>query len=125
MRNALRADALSGLTSTPKELPPKWFYDDRGSRLFDEITRLPEYYPTRREREILVARATEIAAISKADTLIELGSGTSEKTRILLQHLADAGTLRRFIPFDVSEGTLREAAAAILSEYEGVEVDAV
>jgi L-histidine N-alpha-methyltransferase len=125
MRDALRADALAGLTSTPKELPPKWFYDDRGSELFDDITRLPEYYPTRREREILVARADEIAQRSHADTLIELGSGTSEKTRILLHHLHDAGTLRRFVPFDVSEATLRESAAAILSEYEGIEVDAV
>src|SRR4051812_24787178 len=125
MREALRADARAGLTRMPKELPPKWFYDDRGSQLFDEITRLPEYYPTRREREILVARAGEIAVLSKADTLIELGSGTSEKTRILLQHLADAGTLRRFVPFDVSEATLREAAAAILSDYAGIEVEAV
>jgi L-histidine N-alpha-methyltransferase len=125
MRDALRADALIGLTSTPKELPPKWFYDDRGSELFDEITRLPEYYPTRREREILVARADEIAERSRADTLIELGSGTSEKTRILLHHLARAGTLRRFVPFDVSEATLRDAATAILSEYEGIEVEAV
>ena len=125
MKQALRTDALNGLTSTPKELPPKWFYDDRGSELFDEITRLPEYYPTRREREILVARAAEIARVSRADTLIELGSGTSEKTRILLHHLADAGTLRRFVPFDVSEATLRDAAAAILSEYEDIEVEAV
>jgi L-histidine N-alpha-methyltransferase len=125
MRDALRADALAGLTTTPKELPPKWFYDERGSELFDEITRLPEYYPTRREREILVARAGEIAARSRADTLIELGSGTSEKTRILLGHLAGAGTLRRFVPFDVSEATLRDAAAAILRDYEGIEVEAV
>src|SRR5689334_6672974 len=88
MREALRTDARTGLTSTPKELPPKWFYDDRGSELFDAITRLPEYYPTRREREILLAHAGDIATLSEADTLIELGSGTSEKTRILLQHLA-------------------------------------
>ena len=125
MRDALLTDALAGLTSVPKELPPKWFYDDRGSRLFDEITRLPEYYPTRREKQILVARAGAIATESKADTLIELGSGTSEKTRILLQHLADAGTLQRFVPFDVSEATLREAAAAILSDYPGIDVEAV
>src|SRR5438132_10985035 len=112
MAAALRDDASRGLAARPKELPPKWCYDDRGSQLFDEITRLPEYYPTRREKEILVARASEIATESKADTLIELGSGTSEKTRILLEHLADAGTLQRFVPFDVSEATLREAAAA-------------
>src|SRR3989440_2726004 len=98
----LRDDVRRGLTSTPKELPPKWFYDEVGSRLFDEITRLPEYYPTRREREILVAHAADIARLSRATTLVELGSGTSEKTRLLLDELARAGTLERFVPFDVS-----------------------
>jgi L-histidine N-alpha-methyltransferase len=122
---ALRADARSGLTSTPKELPPKYFYDERGSQLFDEITRLPEYYPTRRERAILTARAGEIAALSGAGTLVELGSGTSEKTRLLLDALAGAGTLRRFAPFDVSESTLRAAADAILTEYPGIDVAGV
>src|SRR5437899_7631425 len=92
---ALRADVYNGLTATPKELPPKYFYDERGSQLFDEITRLPEYYPTRRERSILQARAGEIAALTGADTLVELGSGTSEKTRLLLDGLRDAGTLQR------------------------------
>src|SRR5437588_5694572 len=121
----LRADVEHGLTSTPKTLPPKWFYDDRGSQLFDEITRLPEYYPTRREREILAARAGEIAAVTGADTLVELGSGTSEKTRLLLDGLRDAGTLRRFAPFDVSEATLRAAAEAILAEYPGIDVAGV
>jgi L-histidine Nalpha-methyltransferase len=122
---ALREDVARGLTSTPKELPPKWFYDERGSQLFDEITRLPEYYPTRREREILLNRADEIAAITRADALVELGSGTSEKTRILLDALARAGTLRRFVPFDVSEECLREAAASIDELHPGVEVHAV
>src|SRR5689334_2467401 len=87
LRAALRADAERGLRSTPKDIPPKWFYDRRGSQLFDDITRLPEYYPTRRERAILEARATEIARITRADTLVELGSGTSDKTRILLDAL--------------------------------------
>ena len=86
---ALRADVARGLTSSPKELPPKWFYDERGSQLFDEITRLEEYYPTRREREILEARADDVAATG-ADTLVELGSGTSEKTRLLLDAMAKA-----------------------------------
>src|SRR2546425_11696380 len=81
---ALRNDVRRALTSTPKELPPKWFYDDRGSMLFDEITRIPEYYPARREREMLQARAADIAEITGADTLVELGSGTSEKTTLLL-----------------------------------------
>ncbi|HYV59269.1 MAG TPA: L-histidine N(alpha)-methyltransferase [Acidimicrobiia bacterium] len=122
---ALRADARAGLTATPKVLPPKWFYDEEGCRLFDEITRLPEYYPTRAERSILAARAGDIAARTSADTLVELGSGTSEKTRLLLDALSTHGTLRRFVPFDVSEPTLRDAAAAIELEYPGVDVHAV
>src|SRR5438067_4058947 len=103
---ALRRDVLVGLRQTPKSLPPKWFYDERGSDLFDEITRLPEYYPTRREREILLAHAPDIAGAARFDTLIELGSGTSEKTRVLLRALAGAGALRTFAPFDVSATTL-------------------
>ncbi len=122
--DALAADVHAGLTRSPKELPPKWFYDDRGSQLFDEITRLSEYYPTRAERSILTARAAEIADVTGADTLVELGSGTSEKTRLLLGALAEAGTLRRFVPFDVSEATLRTAAQAVSEEY-GVTVHAV
>ncbi len=121
---ALAADVRAGLAASPKELPPKWFYDDQGSELFDAITRLPEYYPTRAERSVLTERAAEIATVTRADTLVELGSGTSEKTRLLLDALRDAGTLRRFAPFDVSEATLRDAAAAIAAEY-GVPVHAV
>ena len=124
LARALSSDVRAGLTATPKALPPKWFYDDRGSELFDEITRLPEYYPTRAERAILDAHADEIAARSGADTLIELGSGTSEKTRVLLDALQRAGTLARFVPFDVSEATLRNAARAVADEY-GVTVHAV
>ncbi len=122
---ALRADARRGLTSTPKDLPPKWFYDDRGSELFDEITRLPEYYPTRTERSILLAHADDVVTASGADTLVELGSGTSEKTRILLDAFHGRGRLRTFVPFDVSEATLRDAAASVASEYPGVGVHAV
>jgi L-histidine Nalpha-methyltransferase len=122
---ALEADVRAGLGVTPKTLPPKWFYDDRGSELFDEITRLPEYYPTRTERSILLEHARDVAELTKADTLVELGSGTSEKTRLLLDALRDAGTLERFVPFDVSEQTLRDAAAAVAREYEGVRVHAV
>jgi L-histidine N-alpha-methyltransferase len=125
MGHALEADVREGLSQVPKTLPPKWFYDERGSELFDAITRLPEYYPTRAERVILVDRAGEIASRTRADTLVELGSGTSEKTRLLLDALARAGTLRRFVPFDVSEETLRAAATAVASEYGGVEVHAV
>jgi L-histidine N-alpha-methyltransferase len=122
---ALRADALAGLTATPKELPPRWFYDERGSELFDRITRLPEYYPTRTERAILTARAGEIAAAAGADVLVELGSGTSEKTRLLLTAMREAGTLRRFVPFDVDPSVLRLAGAALTVEYPGLEVDGV
>ncbi len=125
LATALRDDARRGLTATPKDLPPKWFYDDRGSQLFDEITRLEEYYPTRRERSILEARADDIATASGADTLIELGSGTSEKTRLLLAAMARADLLSRFVPFDVSEQTLRDAASAISGEHPGIEVHAV
>jgi L-histidine N-alpha-methyltransferase len=125
LADALRADAARGLTATPKVLPPKWFYDEAGCALFEEITRLPEYYPTRAEAAILDAVAPDIARLTHADTLVELGSGTSEKTRRLLDALAAAGTLRRFVPFDVSEPTLRDAAAAIEQEYPGTEVHAV
>ncbi len=122
---ALRRDVYDGLTQTPKSLPPKWFYDSVGSELFDQITRLPEYYPTRAEAEILRDRSAEIAAASGADTLVELGSGTSEKTRLLLSALRDTGSLRRFTPFDVDAGVLRAASSAILDEYPGIEIDAV
>jgi L-histidine Nalpha-methyltransferase len=122
---ALRTDARHGLGTRPRELPPKWFYDQRGSALFEAITRVPEYYPTRREREILLDRVGEIAEASQATTLVELGSGTSEKTRLLLSALRRLGTLGVFAPFDVSEPTLRRASASILHEYPGLHVHAV
>jgi L-histidine N-alpha-methyltransferase len=124
-REALRADVVHGLAARPKELSPQWFYDERGSDLFDAITRLPEYYLTERERELLRAHAGEVADLTEANTLVELGSGTSEKTRILMDALAEGGHLRRFAPFDVSEETLRASAAAIVDEYPGLEVHAV
>jgi len=114
---ALREDARRGLTSSPKWLPPKWFYDARGSDLFEEITRLPEYYPTRAERSILVAHAGDIARRAGARTLVELGSGSSEKTRLLLDALQAEGTLREFVPLDVSEAALRVAVAALHTDY--------
>jgi len=122
---ALRADARAGLLADPKWLAPKWFYDARGSRLFEQITRLPEYYPTRAEREILDTRAGEIAALTDAHTLVELGSGSSEKTRRLLDALREHGTLRQFVPLDVSESALREAAAALAEDYPGMSVHGV
>jgi L-histidine Nalpha-methyltransferase len=125
MAAALRDDVSNGLTADPKSLPPKYFYDARGSELFDEITRLPEYYPTRREREILEQRADEIASLSGADTLVELGSGTSAKTGLLLDAFARAGSLKSFVPFDVSEATLLAASATIAKAYPGVAVHGV
>jgi len=122
---ALCRDVRDGLQSTPKSLPPKWFYDEVGSDLFDQITRLPEYYPTRAEAEILRVRAAEIAAVTGADTLVELGSGTSEKTRVLLDALRHAGALRRFVPFDVDASMLSAASSAIQREYPGIEIAAV
>ncbi|BBZ11636.1 L-histidine N(alpha)-methyltransferase [Mycobacterium branderi] len=123
--HALRRDVLDGLRSSPKSLPPKWFYDAVGSDLFDQITRLPEYYPTRAEAEILRAHSAEVASATGADTLVELGSGTSEKTRMLLDALRAGGTLRRFVPFDVDANMLSSAAAAIQREYPGIEIAAV
>ncbi|WP_328420531.1 L-histidine N(alpha)-methyltransferase [Streptomyces sp. NBC_00443] len=119
---ALRADVLKGLTSTPKTLPPKWFYDAQGSELFEKITELPEYYPTRAEREILVDRAGEIAAATGARTLVELGSGSSEKTR----HLLDALTgLHTYVPVDVSESALTQAGHALIEERPELDVHAL
>ncbi len=123
--HALRRDVLDGLASYPKSLPPKWFYDSVGSELFDQITRLAEYYPTRAEAEILRARSAEIASVTGADTLVELGSGTSEKTRTLLAALGDGGALRRFVPFDVDASMLSAAATAIQREFPDIEITAV
>ena len=125
LAEALRADVTAGLGAEAASLPPKWFYDDRGSVLFDQITRLDAYYPTRREREILEREAGAIAAASGADTLVELGSGTSDKTRLLLDAFTRTGQLRRFVPFDVSEGILRWSAAAIGDRYPGLAVHGV
>ncbi len=137
LARALRADVASGLSAAEgqRTLPPKWFYDERGSQLFDEITRLPEYYPTRCERAILEARAGEIMGGGghRIETLIELGSGTSDKTRLLLDAgttgtarsagaAGAAGPLRTFVPFDVSEETLRAAAATLADRYQDADL---
>lgn len=119
---ALRADVLQGLTSMPKTLPPKWFYDAQGSELFERITELPEYYPTRAEREILVDRAGEIAAATGARTLVELGSGSSRKTRYVIDALA---ALHTYVPVDVSESALTQAGHALIEERPGLDVHAL
>ena len=122
---SLREDALAGLSAVPKSLPPKWFYDAQGSALFEKITELPEYYPTRAERSILQAVAPQIAARTGAAVLAELGSGSSEKTRLLLSALRDAGTLRAYVPVDVSESALVQAGDALADEYPGLAVHAI
>src|SRR2546421_588075 len=124
-QRSLAEDVLDGLTRPFKELPPKHFYDARGAELFDRICELPEYYPTRAEREILEQRATEIARLTSAAELVELGSGTASKTRVLLDALHAAGTLRRYIPVDVTESMVRECAQALTDEYPGLRVHGV
>lgn len=118
----LAADARAGLTAFPKSLPPRWFYDQRGSELFEQITELPEYYPTRTEHQILQAHAGDIAAVSRIDTVVELGSGSSTKTRLLLDAWHRTGSLRRIVTMDVSVSALTEAAAGLGSRYPGVQV---
>jgi L-histidine N-alpha-methyltransferase len=118
----LADDVLDGLTKPFKELPPKHFYDAVGAELFDQICDLPEYYPTRAERAILENHAADIAALTGANELVELGSGTAAKTRMLLSALADAGTLRRYVPIDVTESMVRDVAMALVDEYDGLQV---
>ncbi|WP_406291196.1 L-histidine N(alpha)-methyltransferase [Embleya sp. NBC_00896] len=120
----LRADVLQGLTAPTRSLPPKWFYDARGSELFEQITHLPEYYPTRAEQEILTRYAPEIAAATRARSLIELGSGSSRKTRLLLDALTAAGTLERYVPLDVSDSALVQAGEALCRDYPSLRVAA-
>lgn len=126
-RHALVADVRAGLLAPPgeKRLPPVWFYDDRGSALFDAITELPEYYPTRAERRLLQAHAGDVASAAKAATMVELGAGTCHKSRILIGALRQAGCLERYVPLDVSEATLRQASEALAADYPGLAVHAV
>jgi L-histidine N-alpha-methyltransferase len=121
----LREDVRNGLTARPKWLPPKWFYDARGSELFDQITELPEYYQTRTERAILRAHAPDIARLTRAKTLVELGSGASDKTRLLLDALYADGSLGGFVALDVSGSALSQSTAAIAARYPGLAVRGV
>ncbi len=121
----LADDVLDGLTRPLKELPPKHLYDARGSELFDAICELPEYYQTRTERLILCTEAEAIAARTGAVELVELGSGSADKTRVLLDAMDHAGMLRRYVPVDVSETTLRAAAATLVEDYPGMSVHGV
>ncbi len=121
----LADDVLDGLTRPFKELPPKHFYDARGADLFDQICELPEYYPTRAERSILVSRAAQIAQLTQAAEVVELGSGTAEKTRVLLTALDSAGTLRRYIPLDVTEGMVVRCAEQMTELFDGLQVHGI
>jgi L-histidine Nalpha-methyltransferase len=123
--DTLVQDVRRGLGNQPRTLPPKWLYDDVGSELFDQITRLPDYYPTLRERDILTRHADDIVAATGATTLVELGSGTSDKTRILLDAFTTTGELNRFVPVDVSEETLRAAAQQLAGRYPSLQVEAL
>jgi L-histidine N-alpha-methyltransferase len=116
-------DVRRGLMTIPKEVSPKYFYDERGSELFEQITGLEEYYPTRREREILVGRSGEIiAAAGEPGTLVELGSGSAAKTRHLLTAMREAGCLRTYVPVDISEEITHRTAESLVDEYPGLEV---
>jgi len=116
-------DVRAGLCAYPKELAPKYFYDERGSQLFEQITELPEYYPTRAEREILAERSAEIlAAAGGPGTLVELGSGSAAKTRHLLSAMRDAGSLDTYVPVDISEEITHQTAACLVDEYPGLAV---
>ncbi|HUA95899.1 MAG TPA: L-histidine N(alpha)-methyltransferase [Acidimicrobiales bacterium] len=125
LRSALEEDVRAGMSASQKSIPPVWFYDEEGSRLFEEITRLPEYYPTRAERTLLQRHAGALASVAGADTLVELGAGACDKTRLLLDAMAQEGPLRRYLPFDVSDQFLRAAAGSLIGQYDGLEVHAV
>ncbi len=120
---AMARDIRLGLTARPKELAPKYFYDELGSQLFERITELPEYYPTRTEREILSQRSAEIvAAAGEPGTLVELGSGSAAKTRHLLSAMRDAGCLATYVPVDISEEITHETAKSLVEEYPGLTI---
>ncbi len=119
----MASDVREGLTRTPKELAPKYFYDARGSELFDQITSLPEYYPSRCEREILNRRSPELTR--GYEELVELGSGVASKTRALLYAMAGAGTLRRYVPFDVDESVISSCVEELEEAYPGLAVHGV
>lgn len=119
----LEADLREGLWRDPATIAPRWFYDERGSRLFDEITRLPEYYPTRTETAILLDCVAELLAVAKPQTVVELGSGTSTKTRVLLDTWHGEG--REFVPIDVSPEITHQSAAELSQLFPGLKVTPV
>jgi L-histidine N-alpha-methyltransferase len=125
LHEALKRDVRHGMRRTPKELPPKYFLDERGAQLLELLRETPEHYQQTCERALLLEHAAAIATTTAADTLVEIGSTTSERTRVLLDALSAAGTLRTFVPFDVEESCLRTAAEAVAAAYPGLLVHAV
>jgi L-histidine N-alpha-methyltransferase len=123
--SSIADDVRAGLGSKPKELPPKYFYDERGSRLFEQITELPEYYPTRAEQEILDQVGREIVAAVDPDELVELGPGSARKTHALLDPMMESGAGKTYVPVDVSESAVREIAARLVNSYETLEIHGV
>lgn len=121
----VRDEIRAGLLSSPRTLPTKYIYDDHGSKLFERICELPEYYQTRTEYKILLAYADRIIKLTNAEELVELGSGAATKTRVLLDAMARANQLRFYVPFDVSEGIVRRVAQELVNEYEGLQVHGV
>ncbi len=121
-RDELIADVRRGMGRRPRWLPPRWFYDEEGSRLFDLITELPEYYQTRTERSILEARAAEIARLTRPESLVELGAGSCSKSRLLIDACRETGSLSSFIPFDVSDTVVQRTSRELVDEYPGLTV---
>ena len=122
---AVKEEILAGLLSTPRKLPTRYFYDDRGSELFEQICELPEYYQTRSEHALLKTVADQVVAQTGAEELVELGSGAATKTRVLLDAMARAKRLKFYVPFDVSEGIVRRVARELVEEYQGLQVHGV
>lgn len=121
----VKTQVIQGLQSTPKTLPTKLFYDERGSTLFEQICELPEYYQTRTEHQLLLRSADEIVTLSGADELVELGSGAATKTRVLLDAMAKAGQLDMYVPFDVDESIVRRVSEELVREYPGMKIHGV
>jgi L-histidine Nalpha-methyltransferase len=119
------AEVAAGLSAPQKELPPKYFYDQRGSELFEEITRLPEYYPTRTERALLESWMPVLIPELGTRALVELGAGSAEKSRIILRAMRAAGHAERYVPIDVSSGFLDETAGKLRREFPGLTVDPI
>jgi L-histidine N-alpha-methyltransferase len=124
-QRTMSEEVRQGLTSSPKQLPSSYFYDDRGSALFEQITELPEYYLTRAETEILEARSEELARLTCPQVVVELGAGACTKTRLILRSAHGAGTLRSFVPFDIGEAVLRRSVAELGSEFDDLAVHGI